>query len=140
MIIEKISSEEWKNTYMKSMYEEVFGAERPVGLEKCDYVLIAKDSELDPVGFITCHEMDSETVYWQFGGAAKKVKNTNHVLNHYIHFLAWSLAKYKRVTTRIENTNSSMLRMAIRCGFLVYGIWNFKNKIYLELCFEGRGV
>lgn len=136
MIIEKVDSHSWKSDHMKSMYQDVFGSERDQTLETCDFVLVAKDSELDPVGFITCHEMDGETLYWQLGGAASKIKKSGRVISHYVHCLAWSKARYQRVTTRIENTNAPMLKMALKCGFLITGIWNFKNKIYLELCHE----
>jgi hypothetical protein len=137
MIVEKITPEEWRSGLMTKMYLDTFGSERDPNVERCDFVLVAKDSELDPVGFITCHEMDSETLYWQFGGATEKIKKTIRVSSHYSHFLVWSLSKYKRVTTRIENKNLAMLRMALKVGFLVIGVWNIKNKVYLELCCEG---
>lgn len=140
MIIDKLTEAEWKNSYMKNMYDSAFGEIRKVEIEKCDFVLIAKNSEFKPVGFVTCHEMDSETLYWQFGGASKEIKNTFHVLNHYINFIKWSISRYKRITTRIENTNTAMLKIAIKCGFIIYGIWNFKNTVYLELCYEQGGI
>ena len=138
MIVEKMSSKDWIDC-MDSMYASVFDDVRPLSLERCDFVLIAKDNELDPVGFITCHEMDSETIYWQFGGALKKVKNSIHVMSHYVHFITWCTGKYKRITTRIENDNLPMLKMALKCGFLIQGVWNMKNKIYVEQCFEAGG-
>lgn len=140
MIIHQVSTLEWKDGIMKDMYENVFGEYRQENLEKCDFVLICRDDDLEAVGFITCHEMDGETLYWQHGGAAKKIKNSIHVSSHYVHFIKWSIERYKRITTRIENTNTAMLRLALKCGFLIYGIWNFKNKIYLELCYEPEGV
>ncbi|MEZ0392071.1 MAG: hypothetical protein ACAH59_07655 [Pseudobdellovibrionaceae bacterium] len=139
MTIEKISLSEWKELHMENMFEDVFDGQRDYELETCDFVLLVRDKYFVPVGFITCHEMDSETLYWQFGGATKKIKRTLHVAGHYVQFLKWSLTHYKRVTTRIENTNSAMLKMALSCGFLIYGVWNFKNKIYLELCNESGG-
>ncbi len=139
MIIERISLKEWKEKYMQDMYLASFSGERSKEIEVCDFVLIAKDIDQNAVGFITCHDMDSETVYWQLGGALPNVKNTVRVMSHYIHFITWCLGKYKRITTRIENTNLPMLKMALKCGFLIQGTWNFKNKIYLELCYEQGG-
>lgn len=136
-MVEKISLDHWKEHYMQYMYIDAFSHSKSSDLEKCDFVLLCKDYKNEVVGFVTCHEMDSETLYWQFGGASKKVKNTINVSSHYVSFINWSLERYQRVTTRIENTNTSMLRIALKCGFLIYGVWNFKNKIYLELCNEG---
>ena len=140
MTIDKIPLSEWKSKYMQNMYLESFGGERNDLIEKCDFVLIARNENIQPVAFITCHEMDTETIYWQFGGACDNIKKSIRVMSHYVHFLVWCMARYKRVTTRIENTNTAMLKMAIHCGFVVYGIWNFKNKIYLELCYEAGGA
>jgi RimJ/RimL family protein N-acetyltransferase len=136
-MVEKISLDEWKDKYMSDMYIDSFNAKKEANLEKCDFVLLCRDYKNEAVGFLTCHELDSETLYWQYGGATKKVKNTINVSSHYVSFIKWSLERYKRVTTRIENTNTPMLRIALKCGFLIYGIWNFKNKIYVELCNEG---
>lgn len=131
-----IMPSEWKDKYMKNMYLLSFYGERPKALERCDFVLLSKNPE--PVAFITCHEMDSETLYWQYGGAIDEIKKSHHVIDNYISFIQWSLERYKRINTRIENTNLAMLKIALKCGFLIVGTFNFNNKIYLELSLEGK--
>lgn len=124
---------------MKPAYINVFGCHRDPEIEKIDFALICLNEKQDYLGFITCKEMDAESVYWQFGGAFEETKNTIRVLPAYRMFIEWCSGKYKRITTRIENTNLAMIKLALKCGFLINGTWNFKNKIYLELCLEFGG-
>lgn len=137
MPIEIVHYDEWKNR-MNDIYLDVFQAERPVNMERCNFAIISK-KENTPVGFVTCIEMDSETIYWQFGGALKIVKRTINVMKYYKEMISWCKSRYKRITTRIENDNIQMIKLAISCGFKILGTWNFNNKIYLELCCEFGG-
>ncbi len=134
-MVEMVMPLEWKDKYMDKMYLLSFNGERPKALERCDFALVYKKDD-NPVGFVTCHEMDSETLYWQYGGAINEVKKTHTVIDNYISFIMWSRERYKRVATRVENTNIPMLKIALKCGFLIVGTYNFNNKIFLELTQE----
>ena len=138
-MIKKISSETWIKKEIMQSYLSVFGLLRPLKLERCDFVLISEvDHKIN--GFVTCHEMDSESVYWQFGGIHKDIQKSVLVSNIYVEAIEWCKKKYKRITTRIENTNLPMLRLAMKFGFIIQGVWNFKGKVYLELCNEFGGL
>lgn len=43
---------------------------------------------------------------------------------------------YKRITTYIENKNTPMLKFAMKIGFRITGIRNYKNEILLEHLLE----
>ena len=116
-----------------------FGSFRPKDLERYDFALMLErfdGEEKDIAAFITCKEMDSETLYWQFGGVLPKYEKTCPVYTGYQKFILWAKERYKRVTTRIENKNYPMLKMAMRAGFLVVGTYAHKDKLYLELVNE----
>lgn len=117
----------------------VFGEQRKSDLDRIDFVLLALDDIGTPSGYITCIEMDSETLYWQHGGALPNTKDSLLAFRGYEKFVEWGRGQYKRITTRIENTNLAMLKMALRVGFLIQGTWTFKNQIYVELCLEFKG-
>lgn len=134
MQITRVSLDEWRDRFANNSYTQSFGQNRDISLERIDFALIAVNE--NPVGFVTCIEMDAETIYWQFGGAFDEIKRSLMVLTYYVSFINYCKERYKRITTRVENTNISMIRMALACGFLIQGTWNNRNKIYLELCLE----
>ncbi len=112
-----------------------FGVSRSRHLDRIDFALIAMKDE-KPAGYVTCLEMDADTIYWQIGGAFADAKKTGVVVPCYLAMIDWCLDRYHRITTRIENTNQAMLRLAMKVGFLIVGTWNFKGTIYLELLLE----
>jgi len=112
-----------------------FGGSRSADLDRAQFAIVSFRNE-KPTGYVTCIEMDSETVYWQVGGAFDGVKRTLDVVPSYLKMIDWALERYKRITTRIENTNIEMLHLAMKMGFRIVGTWNFKNQIYLELLNE----
>ncbi len=134
--VERLESDKWIQD-SELAHRLSFDAHRSKDLERIDFALVTmKDSK--PHGYVTCIEMDSETVYWQIGGAFPNAKGTGAVVPCYIAMVDWCLERYRRITTRIENTNVAMLRLAMKVGFLIVGTWNFKGKIYLELLLEGE--
>jgi hypothetical protein len=138
MIVEKVSLDGWKKDWIDICYPLCFNSSRPKELEKCNYALLVKEGA-ELVCFTTAIEMDSETVYWQFGGALEKFKKSFKVMTGYMLMVRWEKETHKRITTRIENTNISMLKMAMAAGFRVHGTWHFDGKIYLELLNEFGG-
>lgn len=135
MRVEKIEKENWKK-YSESAHLICFKENRPLGLDRIDFALLAINDLDMPCGYITCRETDSETVYWQFGGAFPSVKGTINSYRTYEDFVAWSKARYKRVYTLIKNDNKAMLRMAASVNFKIIGIKCFKNEVLLEHLIE----
>lgn len=116
-----------------------FGEKRDRDMDRIDFALLAIDPNGVASGYISCLEMDKETIYWQYGGAMPNYKGSVFSFNGYREFIKYCGKFYKRITTRIENTNLTMLKMALKMGFLIMGTYTFKNKIFVELCLEFGG-
>lgn len=137
--IRKLSQEQWVEHLAESAHFLAFGTNRPGDIERIDFALLMVDENDSASAYITCKEMDSETLYWQYGGAMPKYKETIYAYQGYALFIGWAFDHYKRVFTRIENTNLAMLKLALKLGFVVTGTNTFKGKIYLELLNEFGG-
>ncbi len=133
--INRIEKDDWIKQEGWAAHASAFGTSRPDSLERFDYALVSMKGD-KPTGYVTCIEMDSETLYWQIGGAFSSAQKSTVVVPCYKAMIDWCADKYQRITTRIENDNISMLHLAQKMGFRVVGTWNFKNKIYLELLLE----
>lgn len=134
--IRKLTPSQWATHFAAASHLIAFGETRSPELDRIDYALIMTDDKNEICAYMTCIEMDAESVYWQFGGAMPNYKNTLYSVRGYELFVKWARENYKRISTRIENTNLPMLRLAMKMGFLVTGTTTFKNKIYLELLNE----
>lgn len=135
MQVKRYEKEEWKKI-SESAHIICFSETRPIGFDRIDFALLVVTDGNVPAGYITCRETDSETVYWQFGGAFPSIKGTIMSFRAYEAFVEWTKSKYRRIYTLIENTNIAMLRMAQKVGFLIIGIKNFHGSIYLEHLLE----
>lgn len=135
--VEKLSPYEWR-VLAEDAHLAVFDEKRSADLDRISYALLARKGS-DLAGYVTVRETDSETVYWQFGGAFAGTRGTTRVLETYKAFINWTKARYKRITTLVENINVPYLKLAMACGFLVSGIKYFKNTIFVELTLEFEG-
>lgn len=134
MNVSVITKEAWVgSSQMQFCYAQAFYDRRDPRLERPDFTLIVED--LNGIcGFVTCIEIDSETLYWQFGGALHEIKKSLKVKAAYVALIKKSKdLGFKRIQTKIENTNVSMLKLALKFGFIVVGVFISRNKVYLEL-------
>lgn len=88
------------------------------------------------MAYVTCREVTSEVLYWQFGGSFPGTKDTVKTFQAYRGFSDWTKKHYKAVTTAIENTNIVMLKMAFKIGYLVTGIRTYGGQVFLQLTLE----
>ncbi len=133
--VEKIHSKDW--AYLsEDAHLIAFQELRPVESERIDFALVAKRMPDKLMGYITCREHDSETLYWQFGGAFPGTRESSLTFKAYQKFVDFCQTRYKRVTTIIENDNVVMLKMAMRVGFRVVGIRFYEGKVLLEHVIE----
>lgn len=128
--MQKYSKDEWA-LVSEDAHLVIFNELRKNDMNRIDFALVVWDDI--PLGYMTCREFDSETIYISYGGSFGK---SFKVLEGYKAFLSYLKETYKRATTLIENNNIPMLKMAMSQGFLITGIKNFKNQIYLELSQE----
>lgn len=134
MIVKRIASEEWR-TISADAHLVVFGTEKSAAHERVDFALLCLEGDRIE-GYLTAKEMDHETVYWQFGGSMPHIKGSAKSFRGYQLFVDWAKAHYKRVQTRIENTNTAMLKMALHVGFLIVGVRFVQGSTLLELELE----
>lgn len=131
MKIVKVPKEDWR-VISKDAHLGVFGMKFEPVDERIDFALIAENELGVPMAYVTCREMDSKSLYWQYGGAFPGTKDTILSFRAYKEFCDWCMDRYDRIFTHIENTNTVMLKMAMKTGFLIFGIRTFKEWTLLE--------
>jgi predicted regulator of Ras-like GTPase activity (Roadblock/LC7/MglB family) len=125
-----IPSAEWQQ-YSEQAHLICFNEHRAADMNRIDFALVA-DLDGVPQAYMTCREVDSETVYMQYGGAFPSAKGSIKSFRGYEAMLKWLASNYKYGTTLIENTNTAMLRFAMQAGLRIIGVRNFKQSILLE--------
>jgi hypothetical protein len=125
----------WES-FSEHAHRACFSEIKPREWDRIDYALLATNEEDDPCGYMTCRELDSKTVYWQFGGAFKPIKGTINSMRVYESFINWHKERYDRVCTYIENDNRAMLKMASFQGFKITGVRNYAGQVLLEHILE----
>lgn len=131
--IEILTPEDWKKL-SDLAHCAVFKRHMPKDHERIDYVLFVSTEEKSPVGYATCKELDSESVYWQWGGAMPDIQGSYLIHKIYLGMIGRMKEKgYKRITTYIQNTNVRYLKLAMVNGFRIIGCRTFNNEIFVEL-------
>jgi hypothetical protein len=99
-----------------------------------DFALLVDDiDEQVPMAYVTCQELDAETLYWQYGGSFPGTRDTVLSAKCFDLFMSWAKdIGYRRVGFRVENTNYPMLKLAMRGGFKIVGLRAFHNYVLLE--------
>jgi len=128
--VKVIPQEEWK-PMSEIAHLAVFSEKRPWEYNRIDFALLAVDEK--PLQYVTCRELDHETLYWQYGGAFPSCKGSPKSFEAYLEIIeACKKMGYKRITFLVENNNFSMLKFAMATGFMITGIKNFQGSILLE--------
>lgn len=117
----------------EELFRLVFGSARAKDLERVDFaVLVEAHGKL--AAFVSCYEHQAGELYIQYGGALPDFQRSPRVLRGYRFLLRFLLAHYPALMTRIENSNSAMLRLALSCGWLIVGLRMSSNrKLLVEL-------
>lgn len=126
---------EWK-AISTDTHLVVFEQARSADMDRIHYALIARDDLNNVYGYVTVKEQDSESVYWQYGGAFPSCAKTVRVHSVYKEFIEWTRSKYKRISAMVENKNIRYLKLAMAHGFKIIGVKNFKNTILIELLLD----
>lgn len=129
----KIPAIDWKEL-SKNAHLVTFGEFRE-GLDTIDFALLCSWNGATG-GYLTVKEMDKETAYVQHGGVFPDFSKSVYVLGGYAKLLAVLKAEYKRVWTRVVNTNIPMIKLALSQGFIITGCSFVCNKLYLEMNLE----
>lgn len=136
MRVVRVTKEDWKQLSEKA-HLVVFNEVRDAESERIDFALVAENQDSTPGTYVTCRELDAHSLYFQYGGSFPGTKGTPRSLQAMQGFLRWARENgYKRVAYYVENKNHAMLKLAMRTGFTITGVRNFKNSILLEHCLE----
>lgn len=136
-VVKKISKEEWKEM-SASAHLICFNEKRDPEMDRIDFALLNVRGE-EPLNYCTVRELDSESVYWQYGGAFPNTKGTGTSFYSYQRYADWCFDQgYKRITTYVQNDNLAMLKIALQVGFRIIGTRTFKGCIMVELLLEDK--
>ncbi|NJM54551.1 MAG: hypothetical protein HC841_00265 [Verrucomicrobiae bacterium] len=136
MHVEKLTPEQWL-ALSGYAHQAVFGKQKDPFAERITYAWLVVEGD-KPVSYITVLELDSDTAYWQFGGAFPWAWNSRAVTKSYDLCIQAQEKLSKRFATRIENTNTPMLKLALSRGFLPVGLRTYQGTILLELVRESN--
>lgn len=128
----KITKEDWASV-SHDAHLIAFGKNRKPESERIDFALLVESDAGVPMQYATCREHDSDSLYFQFGGSFPGTKGTILSLRSLELLLNWIQNNgYQRISFLVENTNQAMLKLAMRCGFLITGVRYFKSSVLLE--------
>lgn len=138
MRVARLNPQQWSH-FSETAHKIAFLEDKPAHLDRLDFALLVVNSADIPAGYITCREHDSESLYWQYGGTMPGTKDTVFSLQVMKVLLDYCRTRYKRVTFLVENKNKPMLKMAMKVGFLITGMRNYKGIVLLEHGLEFGG-
>lgn len=132
MTVKKVTKEDWAELSERA-HLIVFNEIRKPETERIDFALIVESESGVPLQYATCRELDSESLFFQYGGSFPGTKGSPKSLRCMEKIIGWAeFSGYRRIAFLVENTNDAMMKLAMRCGFLVTGIRTFKGLILLE--------
>lgn len=132
--VKVFTREEWA-VFSEDAHKICFNELKPASFDRIDFALLCVDSG-KPCAYVTCRELDPDTVYFQFGGAFPETRGTLSSWKCYEKVTDFARTKYRRITTLIENNNVVMLKFAMKMGYRIIGIRNFGGSILLEHVLE----
>lgn len=135
--VDELSASEWAK-WSEQAHGAVFDEHKPASWDRIDFALVARRGD-QLLGYVTCREWDSKTLYWQFGGAFPGTRATSLSFQGYQALVDHCKRRYERITTLIENTNLVMLKMAMKVGYRIMGVRNYRGEILLEHLLEFHG-
>lgn len=137
MKLATIPAKDWEK-YSADAHMVCFGEVRPAGMNRIDFALTTLEDDV-PLTYMTCREVDSESVYMQYGGAFPSAKGTVKSFIGYAMMIADLGLRYKRATTLISNKNHTMLKFAMKVGMEIIGVRLFNGEIFVEHMIEFGG-
>ena len=132
--IDRFTRSEWAQ-WSEKAHLICFQERKPAEWDRIDFALVVKNEER-LLGYVTCREIDHETLYWQFGGAFPGTKETALSYKVHLRLIEACKAHYKRIVFFVENTNTPMLKMALKSGFRIFGTRFHAGSVLVEHVLE----
>jgi len=129
--LKRLDSSDW-DVLSEKAHLVVFNEERPHWMNRIDYTMMFTE-EGSVLGYITVKELDSESVYWQYGGVFPNAKNTPKSFECFSMAIKYSKDfGYKRVSMLVKNNNFPMLKFAISTEFMPIGVRTLDGDVLVE--------
>jgi hypothetical protein len=133
-----LTKDQWK-AYSDTAHSLCFDETGFSEIETIDYALLVVKDEV-PLMYATIRQHDAVTAYMSRGGAFPSVKGTALSYKAFEMILDYLKAVSVTITLRTLNTNSPMLKFAMKAGFVIEGISYSKKQIFLEHILEVNHV
>lgn len=134
-LVELIHPKDWEMLSEKA-HLAVFDTHKPKELDRIDFALLVKTESDEWLAYATCREHDAHSLYWQYGGAFPGTRDSSMSFQAYRAFAEYCQARYKRISTLVENTNVVYMKFLMKTGFRIVGLRNFHGSILLEHMWE----
>ena len=135
MKLQILPLEKWKEL-AENCHRLAFKEERPLDLITCDYAILVTSNDDKIMGFATIIELTKKSAYMQHGATMPETQGTANTARLYHLVLAYLKDNYDRLTTRILNTNRSMLKLSLSADLIVHGIDCIGGETFLNLMWE----
>lgn len=129
MIIERFTQTEWREL-SEDAHMACFSEIRPNSVDRIDFALMTAD-ENGPIAYMTLREIDNETLYLQYGGSFRP-GSVSSFRSYTLMLNRLKELGYKSGLTYIENTNTAMLKFAMKVGWLITGVRTYKGTVLTE--------
>lgn len=132
MRVEQLQKYEWQ-TLSERAHLVVFNKTKAASTERIDFALVVEGEDGQMLQYVTCRELDASSLYWQYGGSFPGTKDTILSWRAFQALLRWVKEYgFKRISFYVENTNTPMLKLAMKGGFHITGVRNFQGAVLLE--------
>jgi hypothetical protein len=137
MRLETLSPVGWREL-SKNAHLATFGVDRDPDQDRVNYALLVHNDKV-PCSYATIIELDSKTAYMQHGGAFPSVAKTVHTVKSYVMMTDYLKSRYDIVSTKIQNKNLPMLKLALAAGLEINGLEISEGKdVFLILKWEKK--
>lgn len=128
--VKRLLQHEWSEL-SETAHLICFGKHKPASQDRFDFALLAH-SENGALGYVTCRELDADSVHWQFGGVFPGTRGSVKSLHVFRALRDHCAQHYQRIGFLVENGNHAMIKMALHFGMKIVGVRNFKGAVLLE--------
>jgi hypothetical protein len=131
--IVKLSPAEWNEISEDTMRFSFSEKGWDKNLNRVSYAILAQDKETKiPYGFATIIEMDAQSAHIQSGGTFPSTHGLATAGRGFLKIIEFLRHRYFSVQMNVRNTNTSMLKLALKAGFVTKGILQDKiGDVYL---------
>jgi RimJ/RimL family protein N-acetyltransferase len=135
--VHQITAQDWRELGPNA-HLAVFSEKAPPSQDRMDFALLTIEEDTnDVLAYVTCRELDPETLYWGYGGSFPTAKNSSRSWGAYRAMTDKSFSLgYKHIFTLIENKNKVMLKFASKIGYTIVGIRHVNGCTMLEHVLE----